>query len=286
MAGHILVPTDLSKRSELAIVRAIALGKLWNTKTSVLHVVDNDQPAEIIQQKMEQAQAYLKHYLLRGDSDHSNIEMIVRAGEIYETINATAKEKGSRLIVMGAHRRNIILDVFRGTTIERVLHTGNIPVLMAIRDSRNGYDAVVFGVDMDEYSKYAIGKACDYGLVNTARLTVVHAYSDIVKAELNFAGMNFEEIKKHIGKEYNRNVDRVYGYLSETPLVDKNYRLVLEETDPAQLILKVAGDIEADLIVIGTRSARGIRKVILGSVAEYVLRHAHSDVLVVPPRVK
>lgn len=283
MADHILVATDLSKRSELAVIRAMELGKLWNAKTTVLHVVDEDQPAEIIQQKIQQAQAYLEQHPDRKDTE---VDITVRAGEIFETINSVAKEKGSRLIVMGAHRRNIIFDVFRGTTIERVLHTGNVPVLMAIRDTENGYDTAVFGVDMDEYSKYAIGKAYDFGLVDTARLTVVHAYSDMVKTEMNFVGIDPEEIKRHAGNEYNRNADRVYNYLADTPLADKNYRLVLEEKDPAQLILKVAGDLDADLIVIGTRSARGIRKVILGSVAEHVLRHAHSDVLVVPPRIK
>jgi nucleotide-binding universal stress UspA family protein len=286
MADHILVATDLSKRSELAVKRAMDLGELWNASVSILHVVDEDQPSEIIRQKMSSAQTYLEQHPAKKGTGFSETEILVRAGEIHDVINGTAKEKGSKIIIMGAHRRNIILDVFRGTTIERVLHTGTVPVLMAIRDVEDGYDTALFGVDMAEYSQYAVRKAYDFGLVNSARLTVVHAYSDMVKTQLNFVGINQDEIKKHNAQEDSRNSDRVYNHLSDTPLADQNYRLVLEDTDPSQLILKVAGDLDADLIVIGTRSSRGIRKVILGSVAEQVLRHAHCDVLVVPPRIK
>lgn len=53
---------------------------------------------------------------------------------------------------------------------------------------------------------------------------------------------------------------------------------------PSIGILQTAVDIDADMIVVGTRRRRGFEKLIAGSVAERVLRHAHCPVLIVMPK--
>jgi len=52
---------------------------------------------------------------------------------------------------------------------------------------------------------------------------------------------------------------------------------------PALGIVQLASDVGADLIVVGTHGRQGIVRVLLGSVAESTVRHAHCPVLVVPP---
>lgn len=46
-------------------------------------------------------------------------------------------------------------------------------------------------------------------------------------------------------------------------------------------ILDIAEDWHADLIVLGSHGEKGLRKFLLGSVAEYVARHAQCSVLIV-----
>lgn len=56
---------------------------------------------------------------------------------------------------------------------------------------------------------------------------------------------------------------------------------------PAEEIAQLAADLEAELIVVGTHGRRGVRRLVLGSVAEGVVRMARGAVLVVrPPEVK
>lgn len=45
---RILVATDLSSRSELAVMRAAALAKARNAELTVLNVLDDDQPPVLI----------------------------------------------------------------------------------------------------------------------------------------------------------------------------------------------------------------------------------------------
>ena len=54
--------------------------------------------------------------------------------------------------------------------------------------------------------------------------------------------------------------------------------------DIAQCIERAAADWHADLIVMGTHGRRGVQRLVLGSVAERVLRNAHRPVLLVPAR--
>lgn len=53
--------------------------------------------------------------------------------------------------------------------------------------------------------------------------------------------------------------------------------------DTADSIVQYAYSLEADLIIIGTHGAKGIEKILLGSVAERVLKRAHCPILVYNP---
>lgn len=58
----------------------------------------------------------------------------------------------------------------------------------------------------------------------------------------------------------------------------------LRAGQPSRSICQTAVDINADVIVVGTHRRAGIRKLILGSVAEQVLQHAHCPVLIALPK--
>jgi nucleotide-binding universal stress UspA family protein len=57
----------------------------------------------------------------------------------------------------------------------------------------------------------------------------------------------------------------------------------IAEGNAAEKIVAHADRVGADLIVAGTHGRTGLRRVLLGSVAEQILRKAHGPVLVVPP---
>lgn len=68
---------------------------------------------------------------------------------------------------------------------------------------------------------------------------------------------------------------------SETP---SKVTAHLRAGQPSRSILQTAVDINADIIVVGTHRRAGIKKLMLGSVAEQVLDHAHCPVLIALPK--
>ena len=64
-------------------------------------------------------------------------------------------------------------------------------------------------------------------------------------------------------------------------VAEKHLRIA--ERYRAQQIVRVAEDISAGLIVMGSRGLGGVRRALMGSVSDSVVRHAHCPVLVVRP---
>lgn len=54
--------------------------------------------------------------------------------------------------------------------------------------------------------------------------------------------------------------------------------------DPAREILQLAANLDADLVVVGARSGHGLRRLVLGSVAEKVVRRSRCPVFVTRPK--
>jgi len=67
--------------------------------------------------------------------------------------------------------------------------------------------------------------------------------------------------------------------------IDSIYRFT-PQGDPKTEIINIAREWKADMIVMGTHGRSGLTKLLEGSVAEYVLKHAEVPVLVTPPEMK
>lgn len=94
------------------------------------------------------------------------------------------------------------------------------------------------------------------------------------------------------------------AYLPPTPLLEleerakealKNYIKTVTDVpiemrthvgDPGRTIVAIAEDCHADVIVMGTRGLSGVARLLLGSVTQYVMRHAECAVLMVKPGLK
>lgn len=59
------------------------------------------------------------------------------------------------------------------------------------------------------------------------------------------------------------------------------FQLRFEEGEPSEAVVRAADEGECDLIVMGSHGRTGLRRAIIGSVAERTVRHAHCPVLVV-----
>jgi universal stress protein E len=278
----ILVATDLSDRSERAWERALLLAEPAGASLLLLHVVDEDQPDPIVRAEIGEVQRYLQAQLQGRDGGRS-IEIEVVAGVAHQTIAATAAARGADLVVLGAHRRRLLRDVFVGTTIERVIRAGNHPVLMVNQPARGAYGSAVVGVDFSPASEHALLTAHRLGLLDQTRVAVVHGFLPMGRDMMRYASVEEDRIARHVAVSANEAAAQMSAFLSHPDLAALQPAAFVEDAAPFDAIAGKAQDLAADLVVVGTRGLSGLPRLLLGSVADQVLRTIECDVLAVPP---
>jgi nucleotide-binding universal stress UspA family protein len=139
--------------------------------------------------------------------------------------------------------------------------------------------SLVCPVDFSEPSQQALRWAVALAARYRSRLTVLTAVDPLLaEAARERFGMDLAKGETEPAlREFARAV--VPEHASWTPSMTFDVRV----GDPSDVILEAARRENIDLIVMGTQGLGGLRKVILGSTAERVLRRTHTPVLAVPP---
>src|SRR6185295_18670506 len=151
----ILAATDFSARSDRAVRRAGLLAREQDARLMLLHVVDDDRPERLVAEEMATAQDLLEKTAGAVLAD-LRCEAKVVLGDPFEGIAKTARESAADLIAMGAHRKQILRDVFIGTSIERVMRLRIAPVLMVNAEPSTAYERGLVATDLSEHSAYAL----------------------------------------------------------------------------------------------------------------------------------
>lgn len=109
-----------------------------------------------------------------------------------------------------------------------------------------------------------------------ALLSVVD--STLLKTEGAVTSREFAEIIKNDHK-------KLQQMLADTIFKNHEIWTFLEQGKPNEMILNVAEEWDADIIVVGTHGRIGISHLIMGSIAEKVIRHSKKPVLIIPTRL-
>ena len=281
---RLLATTDFSARSELAMKRAALLCGQFAAELQLLHVVDDDQPTDVVEQETRQATSLLQAMAAKVPKESGRVLVsIVKTGDPFQEIVKVAAENNVDLIAMGSHRRRILRDVFVGTTIERVMRTGHHPVLMVNTEPKGPYRRVVIATDLSEPSANALRTARSLGLLDDSYVSFVHAFESLAKGMMIYANVEREKVEEHVAQEASKTRRKIASFVDQLQLGELRYDLRLAEGPTFRTIKEFVDTEQPDLLVIGTRGATGVKRILLGSVADAVLRGIECDILAVPP---
>ncbi|MDZ4865833.1 MAG: universal stress protein [Alphaproteobacteria bacterium] len=281
---RILVATDFSARSDRAIRRATSLAKQFGVPLTLLHVVDDDQPQRIVEVQHNAALTLLRELAQTlHDVDGVKCDPQIVRGDAFAGIVTTGEHTGADLQVIGSHRRQVLRDVFVGTTAERAIRTSLRPTLMANAVPEGPYRHVLVAVDFSRSCRDAVRTLLELGLTSKTLVSAAHVFDTPDGSLMSRASLGPEEIKDYIDEERQRAAREMEAFLREAHLAPARVILAPKESSTGVTICNIAREVGADLIVAGTHGRTGILKLLLGSVAEEVLINSGVDVLAVPP---
>jgi nucleotide-binding universal stress UspA family protein len=130
-------------------------------------------------------------------------------------------------------------------------------------------DRILYPTDFSSYSNQAYFHAVALAETHGATLTIAHVYVPGIKSPAGARGQSERDY-------WQEQLEQIRPVDPQIPV-----HHVLLQGDPAAEIVRYTRDAGIDLIVMGTHGRTGLERLLMGSVAEKVLREAPCSVLVV-----
>jgi len=111
-----------------------------------------------------------------------------------------------------------------------------------------------------------------------AQLTFLHVIDIFSLAELSCRAVGGDPLLPMLRDEAKNNMQRWHTRVPDA-------KTIIREGSPRPVIVEAAVELECQMIVMGTHGRSGLAHLLLGSVAEYVVRHSKVPVLTVRPEV-
>jgi nucleotide-binding universal stress UspA family protein len=297
----IVVPIDFSEMSVQAIEVANQLAHRFRAPIWLAHVHQFGYPADfgtalppmppfstvIFEQDSEKRIAGQLSALANEYGLSSTDCRLLSGGPAFDEICRFARDFSAGLIVMPTHGYTGLKHVFLGSTAERVVRHSPCPVLVVRQEkqklsTRRIFTArrILVPVDFSSCSReglnYAVGFAKEVG----AEIILLHAayLGYIYSNEGNFI-YDVRGLQAAAREHAEHQMRKLVRTVKFGPV---KFDTVLTEGSPALDICSVAKDHDVDLIITSTHGFTGLKHVLVGSVAEQVVRHAPCSVLVVP----
>jgi nucleotide-binding universal stress UspA family protein len=257
----IVVPVDGTATSRAAIAAAILLARAWTSPIQLVTVIspgiDPLEATLALDRELDGIDAPTRRPVVLADND------VARALTTYADRRS--------LICIGAHGRSAVGTLFLGSVTREVLARAVTPVVVVGPDCAPSpvLDTICVPVRPGSaFSGRAVSEAVEWARAFGARLHLIGAppLVDEVLAEDPTAA----------------DALRVLADGARASGVEACWQLVPGD-DIAARVLDAATDLSASLIVLATRARRPIARLVLGSVAQDIMRRSPCPVLVVPP---
>lgn len=273
----ILLATDLTSRSDVALDRALGLLQDTHRELIVVHVIDDGLPPNIASEHRAAAEEFIAKRLADVVSSRSPpIRVSVLLGNAFQTIVREASAAGVNVIVIGAPRKQSYSDIFLSTTAERVIRLSDRPVLMVKQPAHEAYRRVLVAFDGSEGATRALQTAL--AIAPAAELRIVHAWWP-PRAAL----ADVEAVREAIAYENIRLKSVVEDTITSAARgTDAKLSIEMIEGNPYVAITNASG--WADLVVLGTHSkGRLASTAATGSLARHLLIETACDLLISRP---
>jgi nucleotide-binding universal stress UspA family protein len=278
----ILCPIDFSAGSQHAFRVAARLAGDTGTELLLVHAWflppiaaggDMPLPAAAIQGLVDDAERGLAELIPEAKSlgvEHVSSQLV--SGPPWERIIGLAEPED--LIVMGTHGRTGIRRFLLGSVAEKVVRHAPCSVLVA-RDAGEPapFRNLLVPIDFSDYSKRALEEASALARRTDGRITLLH----VVELPPIFHGVPPGDLVKDVDAMARTKLASWAELVAPgLPLT----KLVRSGSAAGQILAMLHDDPSFDLVVAGSHGRTGFQRLMLGSVAEKLVRYASRPVLV------
>jgi nucleotide-binding universal stress UspA family protein len=296
--ANVLCPTDFSGPADNALERAVTIAEWFHAKLTVMHAIPyapephrasvdggEARAARPLVQSRTEVEHDLKKAIARNTDRLSRVEWEIAEGEPWRAIECRAASLPADLVVMGNQGRSGWDRLLIGSTTEKVTRHLRCPILAvgAAGAPRKGmlFRRILCALDLTDNSKETIDLAFALAEENLAEVTLLHVLDGRKipwepAPRTNTSRSALQEAAEDGAKQEMRTLAERCWTFCRTDAVVAN-------GTPWREVLRIADEVEADLIVTGAHAPASAGTSFLGSTADQLLRHASCPVLLAKP---
>ncbi len=304
MLDQLLVTLDGSEFGEQALPFARVIAERTGAAVTLSHVACCDPPTDLLQNTpfqyegvsmdtyQEQEMGELKAYLetqksaLQAALPDNTVRCSLLEGYVTEALEREAREMGAKLIVMTTHGRTGVSRAWLGSVADSLVRNSTFPLLV-VRPLSDGktfpearFDHILVPLDGSRVAEQILEPALALGKAMGSRFTLLNVASPHVTVGARVSPLPAGHLEEKLAKaqSYLTGIaERLAGEgIAAQTRIESHFA-------PARAILSTAERGEADLIAIATHGYTGVRRALLGSVADKVLRGAKWPLLLKRP---
>jgi len=132
--------------------------------------------------------------------------------------------------------------------------------------------------DFSPHSEKAVALAIELAKLSGAKIHLLHCYQVNVGGVSPYGVTVPEEFNRQIREAAARSIEALEQQVAASGVPVEAH---ITPSYPSEAVSELADEIHADLVIMGTRGATGLKHILLGSVAERTLRTAPCPVLTV-----
>jgi nucleotide-binding universal stress UspA family protein len=297
MFKHILVPLDGSLLAQAALPAAAYLSVKFNASVTLVHIIEKNAPREIHGQPhlrdAVEAAAYLKKISRQWFPQGLQIECHVHTTEVDNVAESIVQHTGELdldLIVMCSHGRGRALHLILGNMAQKVISMGSIPVLIA-RPGENeevttfSCTAVLTPLDgdLDHEQALPVAKILAKACLASIRLAMVVPRFGSLSGQMTVTSRFLPGTMSRMLELSVRNAEAYLKSLADVLISEGfNASAHVRRGDPANIIVAIARQLKADVIVLATHGKSGMEAFWAGSVAHKVCSQCRIPILLIP----
>jgi nucleotide-binding universal stress UspA family protein len=286
----ILCPTDFSAGSQQALRVATRMASENNAELVIAHAWylppagfggEYVFPPSVIQDVVDDAQRGLDSVVAEASgAGAKKVSGTLLNGVPWVAIETLLDKQGFDLCVIGTHGRTGLSRIMLGSVAENVVRHSPCSVLAVRPDGEvKPFSHVLVPTDFSESARYAADMAAEIVQPGGA-ITLLH----VLELPVSYSGEVWSaDFARDLDKRGAAALDAQATRLRSktTATVDIRSRIGYPG---AQTLAALGDDPSVDIVVMGSHGRTGIKRVLLGSVAEKVVRHARCPVLVARKR--
>ncbi|MEX0600472.1 MAG: universal stress protein [Rhodothermales bacterium] len=279
----ILFTTDFSDCAERAFSHASHLSARYDAHLHVLNVVppghSPDEGPLAYMDLTKEEDVWTDAYQADAEDGVAVVHSSIKAASAVEGILEYAKSYDVDLIVMGTHGRTGIDHLLSGSVAEDVVRHASCPVLTVRCSERAGWkeqvNRILVPVDFSEHM--AVGPALELARIYGAEVDLLHVIEEAVLPTI----YGVEPLSPGAPLYVQRTEGALRKAVEDFDTEDLEIRAHVRIGNPSRRILEFAEEDRCDLIVVASQGRTGLGRLLMGSVAEKVIRLSEVPVFTV-----